>query len=292
MEDPASDARLHGGTLESVIVSFRTRLARDAARAVVAEALTSVDGAEGWWRLERRPNEHLLPTSDFALLSLRLTLPLQRTRALDALRQHAEVLMLSPERRYVVPPPNSHPPPPPAASSARASDTGNTSRRVCDSPTSRRLLSPVVHRGDELTSSSAAHAHGTPSTASRLHADALWRLGYRGGGVHVAVFDTGLGDSQPLLPNVAERVNWTDEDDVDDRVGHGTFVASVIGAASSAAGSACRGLAPDATLHVFKVFNSKQLSYTSWFLDAFDYVLAKGTIHILNLSIGGMLHAG
>ena len=179
-----------------------------------------------------------------------------------------------------------------ASIGSHASDVGNTSTRVCDSPTSRRLLSPVVSRGDELTSSAAAHAHGTPSTPSRLHADALWRLGYRGSGVHVAVFDTGLGDSQPLLPNVAERVNWTDEDDVDDRVGHGTFVASVIGAASSAAGSACRGLAPDATLHVFKVFNSKQLSYTSWFLDAFDYVLAKGTIHILNLSIGGMLHAG
>ena len=77
MADPASDARLRGGTLESVIVSFRTRLARDEARAVVAEALSSVDGADGWWRLVRRPSEHLLPDSDFALLSLRLTLPLQ-----------------------------------------------------------------------------------------------------------------------------------------------------------------------------------------------------------------------
>lgn len=30
----------------------------------------------------------------------------------------------------------------------------------------------------------------------------------------------------------------------------------------------------------------KQVSYTSWFLDAFDYALLK-RVHVLNLSIGG-----
>jgi membrane-bound transcription factor site-1 protease len=139
--------------------------------------------------------------------------------------------------------------------------------------------------------------------ASRLHAEALWRLGYTGKGVHVAVFDTGLGHGLPQLA-VEERTNWTDEEDSDDKVGHGTFVASVIGSRSG-----CLGLAPDASLHIYKVFNSKQVrahescecaswlvlracssvkqvSYTSWFLDAFDYALLK-RVHVLNLSIGG-----
>ena len=94
----------------------------------------------------------------------------------------------------------------------------------------------------------------SPQVASRLHAEALWRLGYTGKGVHVAVFDTGLGHGLPQLA-VEERTNWTDEEDSDDKVGHGTFVASVIGSRS-----ACLGLAPDASLHIYKVFNSKQVS--------------------------------
>lgn len=47
-----------------------------------------------------------------------------------------------------------------------------------------------------------------------------------------------------------------------------------------------KGLAPDAHLHIFKVFTHEQVSYTSWFLDAFNYALQK-RIDILNLSIGG-----
>ena len=38
---------------------------------------------------------------------------------------------------------------------------------------------------------------------------------------------------------------------------------------------------------VLRVCSSvKQVSYTSWFLDAFDYALLK-RVHVLNLSIGG-----
>ena len=46
------------------------------------------------------------------------------------------------------------------------------------------------------------------------------------------------------------------------------------------------GFAPDAELHIFRVFTKKQVSYTSWFLDAFNYAIMK-RIHVLNLSIGG-----
>lgn len=92
-----------------------------------------------------------------------------------------------------------------------------------------------------------------------------------GEGVHVAVFDTGLTGKPGSLKHVEEVTNWTDEESSDDHVGHGTFVAGVIASDSSASG--CRGLAPEATLHIYKVFNSKQVSYTSWFLDAFNYAI-------------------
>ena len=102
--------------------------------------------------------------------------------------------------------------------------------------------------------------------------------------MRVAVFDTGLDADRGALPNVEEWTNWTDEANGSDKVGHGTFVASVISGRSAG----CRGLAPDASLYIFKVFNSKQVSYTSWFLDAFDYAMHIAHVNILNLSIGGV----
>ncbi|XP_015585163.1 membrane-bound transcription factor site-1 protease isoform X2 [Cephus cinctus] len=117
---------------------------------------------------------------------------------------------------------------------------------------------------------------------SILQADALWGMGVTGRGVKVAVFDTGLAASHPHFKKIKERTNWTNEKTLEDGLGHGTFVAGVIGSSSRD----CLGFAPDAELHIFRVFTNAQVSYTSWFLDAFNYaILAKVTV--LNLSIGG-----
>ncbi|KAH9409612.1 Membrane-bound transcription factor site-1 protease, partial [Tyrophagus putrescentiae] len=81
---------------------------------------------------------------------------------------------------------------------------------------------------------------------------------------------------------IKERTNWTNERTFDDGLGHGTFVAGVIVSSSKE----CFGFAPDAELHVYRVFTNNQVSYTSWFLDAFNYAILK-KINVLNLSIGG-----
>nr|XP_016940228.2 membrane-bound transcription factor site-1 protease isoform X2 [Drosophila suzukii] len=116
---------------------------------------------------------------------------------------------------------------------------------------------------------------------SALHANVLWKLGITGKGVKVAIFDTGLTKNHPHFRNVKERTNWTNEKSLDDKVSHGTFVAGVI-----ASSRECLGFAPDADLYIFKVFTNSQVSYTSWFLDAFNYAIYR-KINILNLSIGG-----
>ncbi|KAJ9596968.1 hypothetical protein L9F63_011998, partial [Diploptera punctata] len=114
-----------------------------------------------------------------------------------------------------------------------------------------------------------------------LQADALWSMGITGTGVKVAVFDTGLAKTHPHFKKIKERTNWTTEKTLDDGLGHGTFVAGVI-----ASSQECLGFAPDSELHVFRVFTNNQVSYTSWFLDAFNYAILK-KIGVLNLSIGG-----
>lgn len=114
-----------------------------------------------------------------------------------------------------------------------------------------------------------------------LQASKLWERGFTGRGIRIAIFDTGLSKTHAHFRHVDERTNWTDEHTLEDGLGHGTFVAGVI-----AASKECAGFAPDASLHIFRVFNQRQLSFTSWFLDAFNYAI-HSKVHILNLSIGG-----
>lgn len=110
----------------------------------------------------------------------------------------------------------------------------------------------------------------------------MWaQAGVTGANVNVAVLDTGLEENHPHFKYVRERIDWTDEGNPDDRIGHGTFVCGLI-----ASSKQCLGLAPYVNLYVFKVFAKNQTSYTSWFLDAFNYILMKN-IDVLNLSIGG-----
>lgn len=120
----------------------------------------------------------------------------------------------------------------------------------------------------------------TPALPAELGVQALWDKGFTGRGVKVGVFDTGLSSSR--VAHVKERINWTHERRNDDAVGHGTFVAGVI----SGSDARCPGLAPDAELYVFRMFTTDHLSFTSWFLDAFNYALFQG-VHVLNLSTGG-----
>lgn len=52
-----------------------------------------------------------------------------------------------------------------------------------------------------------------------------------------------------------ERTNWTHEPTLEDGLGHGTFVAGVIGGTDGA----CPGFAPDVELYTFRVFTNDQV---------------------------------
>lgn len=53
-----------------------------------------------------------------------------------------------------------------------------------------------------------------------------------------------------------ERTNWTNEETLNDSLGHGTFVAGVI----SSQDSQCPGFAPDVEIYAFRVFTNAQVS--------------------------------
>ena len=119
--------------------------------------------------------------------------------------------------------------------------------------------------------------------SSAFNAESLWRQGFKGQRVKVGIFDTGVDSAHSHFKGrVKDRSNWTHENTLADGLGHGTFVAGVIASTFPQ----CSGFAPEADIHTFRVFTNDQVSYTSWFLDAFNYAIAT-EMHVINLSIGG-----
>ena len=77
----------------------------------------------------------------------------------------------------------------------------------------------------------------------------------------------------------ADSADSSDESIAVDENGHGTFVAGLIGSRNAV----CPGIAPDTEIYILKLFNEEEMTYSAWFLDAFNFVLDNG-IDIVNLS--------
>jgi hypothetical protein len=96
--------------------------------------------------------------------------------------------------------------------------------------------------------------------------------------VHVAVIDSGVNVPHPHLPSVADGIALDAEGgasgDVVDRLGHGT-----------AAAAAIHEKAPDALLHVVKVFDRELATTVTTLVRAIDWATERGC-RLVNLSLG------
>lgn len=91
--------------------------------------------------------------------------------------------------------------------------------------------------------------------------------GFTGKGVRIGIFDSGISEDALSQLNIADYVDFTDNSTENDNALHGTFMSSVIGSKNPD----CPGIAPEAEIFIIKVFNADKESYTSWFLEAFNY---------------------
>ena len=104
-------------------------------------------------------------------------------------------------------------------------------------------------------------------------------------GVRIAIVDSGADTSHPLLRHIRYGLDLTDKADpqtwVNDVVGHGSHCTGII-AARDESGQMLRGFAPEAEIHVLKVFPGGRFSTL---LEALDYCL-EFDIDVVNLSLG------
>jgi hypothetical protein len=100
----------------------------------------------------------------------------------------------------------------------------------------------------------------------------------KGGGVRVAVIDSGVHALHPHVRGVAGGVAFAPDgrahDDYLDRLGHGTAVAAVI-----------REKAEEAEIHAVKVFDRALRTETAALVAALDWA-GKRQMHLANLSLG------
>ena len=121
-----------------------------------------------------------------------------------------------------------------------------------------------------------------------VNADMVYRLGYTGKGVRIALLDTGVFQHRELREKIIFFKDYVNNKAVcyDDN-GHGTHIAGII------CGKEC-GMAPDAQLLVFKILDKQGNGRTKDALRALDWILQNHRLYdikILNFSMGYMPNA-
>ncbi|MGW1786127.1 S8 family peptidase [Streptomyces sp. NPDC002143] len=120
----------------------------------------------------------------------------------------------------------------------------------------------------------------------QIGAPEVWRSGYTGSGVKVAVLDTGIDSTHPdLVGKVTQDKNFSTSNTTLDRFGHGTHVASTIVGSGAASDGEYRGVAPDAQLLNGKVLDDKGNGYESSVIAGMEWAGAEGS-DVVSMSLG------
>jgi len=124
----------------------------------------------------------------------------------------------------------------------------------------------------------------------------LYDEGFTGKGVTVAVADTGIDPSHPMLEGqVRKAISFVPEPAGVDGAGHGTFVGSEIagnpveyvGKVKELNGKTLQGMAPDAKLIDLRVLNSEGAGLSSGIIRSIQQAVEEGA-DILNMSLGSL----
>jgi subtilisin len=106
---------------------------------------------------------------------------------------------------------------------------------------------------------------------------------FTGAGVKIAIIDSGIDNSHPLLQHIQQGKDLTGDSDKwnEDVIGHGTHCAGTIAGRAAGPGG-FRGFAPEAEVHIFKIFPG---GHFSDLLEALDACIER-EIDVVNMSLG------
>ncbi|MFG2304508.1 S8 family serine peptidase [Actinacidiphila glaucinigra] len=124
-------------------------------------------------------------------------------------------------------------------------------------------------------------------TTAQIGAPQVWESGDTGSGVKVAVLDTGADTAHPdLKDRIVSTRSFVPDQDVQDRVGHGTHVASTVAGTGAASGGQEKGVAPGADLVVGKVLGDEGEGQESWVISGMEWAARTQHARVVNMSLG------
>jgi subtilisin family serine protease len=130
---------------------------------------------------------------------------------------------------------------------------------------------------------------------TQIGAPEAWAAGHDGTGATVGVIDTGVDATHPdLADRVVAARNFVEAgfpgggapEDVTDRHGHGTHVASTVAGSGAASGGRYRGVAPGAELVIAKALDDNGNGLNSSIIAAMEWQAAQ-QVDVISMSLGG-----
>ncbi|MFJ8859166.1 S8 family serine peptidase [Streptomyces sp. NPDC102451] len=123
----------------------------------------------------------------------------------------------------------------------------------------------------------------------QVNAPQAWAEGYDGKGTTVAVLDTGIDATHPdVKDRVTQSKSFVPGEEVVDRNGHGTHVASTIAGSGAASDGLNKGVAPAADLIVGKVLSDEGSGADSGIIEAMEWAKAEGA-DVVSMSLGSSI---
>lgn len=133
-----------------------------------------------------------------------------------------------------------------------------------------------------------------PNNVKHIGATKLWEEGYKGEGITVGILDTGVCTTHPSLKsNLIKGKNFTDEgneDDFEDKNGHGSNVASIVCGCPDGINPGIYGVAPNAKFLMGKVLRGNGGGNTQWVVDGLKWLIDEN-VDIINLSLGSSTYS-
>jgi thermitase len=106
----------------------------------------------------------------------------------------------------------------------------------------------------------------------------------KGGGIKVAVLDSGVATDNPdISPKVVARVNYTTSRNNEDNYGHGTHVAGIV-AATEGNGIGVAGVCPDCTILAGKILSDTGMGSSSGLANGINWAVNNGA-KVISMSL-------
>ena len=109
----------------------------------------------------------------------------------------------------------------------------------------------------------------------------FWSKGYNGQKIRIGILDSGINNNISKCKNIIKIKNFTDEEELNDNEGHGTYLSSIICGEKY-------GISKESDIFIYKIFTGNGTTKKIWIINALTEAIYIDKCKIINLSFGGI----